>query len=95
MATKLTQVASFCARYGSQAHLLTNKSSVLSQTRCVSQNTTTIGGIIPPEPLRKRFSIPTVLLCMGTGIFVGQYAAKKLATFLEETEMFIPEDDDD
>lgn len=95
MATKLTQVARSCIKNGSQTRVLSNTSPVFNQTRCISQNATTINGAIPPEPLKKKFSIPKVLLCMGAGTFVGQYIAKSFAAFLEETEMFVPEDDDD
>ena len=56
---------------------------------------TRVDGTIPPVPLRKRLSMPVVFTCIGTGLFIGQTIAKKLAAFLEEMELFVPEDDDD
>ena len=56
---------------------------------------TSIKDAIPGVPLRKRLSVPIVFGCIGTGIFIGQHIAKRFAAFLEEMELFVPEDDDD
>ena len=56
---------------------------------------TSFHGPIPPEPIRKRFSMPIVLVCITVGIVVGSYSAKSFAEFLEETDLFVPSDDDD
>ena len=56
---------------------------------------TSIKDGIPAVPLRKRLSMPIVFGCIGTGLFIGQHIAKKLAAFLEEMELFVPDDDDD
>jgi len=48
------------------------------------------------EPKRPpRFGILKVLLTVMSGISIGGYISKKTAQFLEENELFVPEDDDD
>lgn len=74
----------------------------LSVNTLVSLNTknyqsvsTTIVGNVPTKPRRPRLSLTKVSICMGIGIFVGQLIAKRFAAFMEETELFVPDDDDD
>ena len=50
---------------------------------------------VPGVPTRKRLSMVKVFSCIGLGMFIGQSIAKRLAALLEETELFVPEDDDD
>ncbi|KAH3869691.1 hypothetical protein DPMN_032861 [Dreissena polymorpha] len=72
-----------------------NAPVLLQQLRSMSSVTTSIPGPIPAAPMRKSLSIPKVSICIFIGVFTGQHAAKRLAAFLEETEMFVPEDEDD
>ena len=62
-----------------------------------SRNVTTLanGGILD-EPFRyQRFGLLKVILTMGTGLSIGALISKNFAAFLEENELFVPEDDDD
>lgn len=95
MATKFGKVANICTKNKSPLLGVLNSTNLGHKVRCIAQNCTTIPGPIPAEPLKKKFSIPKVLLCVSAGVYVGQYAAKTFAAFLEETEMFVPDDDDD
>lgn len=56
---------------------------------------TSAQGEILSEPVRIRFGIPKVLAAAVPGIFVGATLAKNGAAWLEENEIFIPDDDDD
>ena len=62
-----------------------------------SRNVTTLanGGILD-EPFRyQRFGLLKVILTMGAGLSIGALISKNFAAFLEENELFVPEDDDD
>jgi hypothetical protein len=53
------------------------------------------GGIVA-EPERHRiFGLIKAMLTMTAGLTVGAWFSKKMAAFLEENELFVPEDDDD
>lgn len=80
-----------------QGFLRNSRGNVTVFTRKFQPQTvsTSIKDTIPPVPLKKRLSMPIVFCCIGTGLFIGQNIAKKLAAFLEEMELFVPEDDDD
>ena len=56
---------------------------------------TSLDGTVPAKPRRPRLSFTKVSICIFAGIFVGQLGAKKFAAFMEETELFVPDDDDD
>lgn len=58
--------------------------------------TTSASGIILDEPLRyHRFGLLKTILTMTAGLAVGAWVSKNFANFLEENELFVPEDDDD
>jgi len=95
MATKISSLARFSQKLHKSGILAQNQGTLLVQTRNVAERSMSIPGPIPPRPLRTRFSLPIVFACIGLGIFVGQTLAKRFAIFMEETEMFVPEDDDD
>jgi len=95
MATKMSTLVKTCSNL---RFLTVNKAAsktLQQQTRPVSQVTTSIPGPIPAEPHRKRFSITKVVACIALGTYVGQFVAKSFAAFMEETELFVPDDDDD
>ncbi|KAL4239411.1 Essential MCU regulator [Mactra antiquata] len=95
MATRLASFANLCKNPKASGLLRTNAAPVTNIVRCLSERGTSIQGAIPSEPLRTRFSFPQVMAFICLGTFVGQYLAKSFAAFLEETEMFVPDDDDD
>lgn len=48
------------------------------------------------EPKRQtRFGLLKVFLTVITGLSIGAWVSQKMAAFLEENELFVPEDDDD
>ena len=48
------------------------------------------------EPKRDtRFGLLKVFLTVITGLSIGAWVSQKMAAFLEENELFVPEDDDD
>ena len=70
-------------------------SSVQLNCRGYQSIGTSIIGSVPEKPRRPRLSLTKVLICVGFGVFVGQLVAKRFAAFMEETELFVPDDDDD
>ncbi len=58
--------------------------------------TTRESGAILEEPRREvRFGLVKVFLTVVAGLSVGAWVSQKMAAFLEENELFVPEDDDD
>jgi len=47
-----------------------------------------------PKP-PPRFGILKVFLTVMSGISIGAYASKRTAQFLEENELFVPDEDED
>ena len=52
-------------------------------------------GSINPVPKWYRFGILKVLLCVTSFVLLGSYISQSTAEFLEDNEIFVPEDDDD
>lgn len=53
-------------------------------------------GTIEEEPKREhRFGLLKVFVTVMTGLSIGALVSQKMAAFLEENELFVPEDDDD
>ena len=59
--------------------------------------TTTLstGGIVDEPERHRRFGLLKAMLTMTAGLTVGAWISKNMAAFLEENELFVPEDDDD
>ncbi len=58
--------------------------------------TTRESGAILEEPRREvRFGLLKVFVTVITGLTIGALLSQKIAAFLEENELFVPEDDDD
>ena len=71
----------------------TNQSSSVGK-----RNLTTVlasGGIVDEPERYRRFGLLKVVLTMTAGLTVGSWISKNMAAFLEENELFVPEDDDD
>ena len=75
---------------------ITSSSKIGSCTTEKRQLTTTSSGAILDEPWRhQRFGLLKAILTMATGLSIGAWMSKNMANFLEENELFVPEDDDD
>ena len=49
-----------------------------------------------PDPGRtSHLSLLKVLLVSSLGLYIGAAVSQKMASFLEENDLFVPEDDDD
>lgn len=46
-------------------------------------------------PYRVRFGAGTATVIMGAGIYFGAWLSEQMAIFLQENEIFIPDEDDD
>jgi len=53
------------------------------------------GGIVDEPERYRRFGLLKILLTCTAGLTVGAWISKNMAAFLEENELFVPEDDDD
>merc|ERR1711892_902623 len=53
------------------------------------------GLVRPPPPLRPQYGLLKAVLNTCFGIYVGAFISQKMAAFLEENELFVPEDDED
>ena len=49
----------------------------------------------PPPPLHTQYGLLKAVLNTCFGIYVGAFISQKMAAFLEENELFVPEDDED
>lgn len=68
------------------------RSPLRIDSRCA---TTTHTGAILPEPRRIRYRIVPVFVSMGIGLFIGIWSGKWGANYMQETELFVPDDDSD
>lgn len=93
MAARFVGIGSIVAKSEFLRH--SGRNAVVSVRKQPHSVSTSLKDGIPAVPLRKRLSIPIVFGCIGTGLFIGQHIAKKFAAFLEEMELFVPDDDDD
>ena len=48
-----------------------------------------------PKPEVQRLGIVKVFACAIPGIYIGATVAREGAAFLEENDIFVPDDDDD
>lgn len=61
----------------------------------VRNEVTTSTGALLEEPRRNRFALLKIFAVILPGITIGSNAARKGAEFLEATELFVPDEDDD
>ncbi len=62
----------------------------------VRRATTRESGAVLEEPRREvRLGLLKVFLTVFAGLSIGAWVSQKMAAFLEENELFVPEDDDD
>jgi len=61
----------------------------------VSDSFTDDSGRIRPEPVRtKRTEYVRAVFYVGVGLLLGSSISRKFAAFLEENDLFVPDDDD-
>jgi len=71
------------------------KSKLPSRKALHSGNGITNTGAVLPEPSKVTFGLIKVSLMATPCILVGGTISREFATWLEENELFVPEDDDD
>lgn len=59
------------------------------------QSTHFRSGALKPKPEEIPFGMVGVLCAVVPGLFIGAAISKSVANFLEENDLFVPEDDDD
>lgn len=52
-------------------------------------------GAVLPEPERSNLGLVWVFLTVLPGLYIGATISKEGAAFLEENDIFVPDDDDD
>lgn len=52
-------------------------------------------GAYHPIPVRRPLSLSLSTLVLGVGVYIGARLAQWGAAFLEENDIFVPEDEDD
>ena len=55
---------------------------------------TETGAYLPP-PIRSPLGLSKITVFLGVGVWAGAQLAKGGAAFLEENDIFVPDDDDD
>ncbi|XP_061391484.1 essential MCU regulator, mitochondrial [Musca vetustissima] len=67
----------------------------ISETTQRRQSTHFRSGALKPKPEETPFGMVGVLCSVLPGLFIGAAISKSVANFLEENDLFVPEDDDD
>ena len=57
--------------------------------------TTTESGAVLPEPPKTKYGIGKVMMTVLSGLYLGATISKTGAAFLEENDIFVPDDEDD
>lgn len=70
--------------------ILTSRRIHLWSIRRINNNST---GGIKPKPIRDKYYILGLAATILPGVIFGVYVAKRLAQFLEDSEIFFPGDD--
>lgn len=52
-------------------------------------------GALKPKPMEMTFAFGRVVFTVVPGLFIGAAISKNVANFLEENDLFVPDDDDD
>lgn len=80
------------------SHAMCPNAAVLPTIRLCQTHADAIcdsSGRIKPEPVRtKRREVFRAVFYIGIGLLLGSNISRKFAAFLEENELFVPEDDD-
>jgi len=72
--------------------------SAVQRSPCVSNVRTMVyseSGAILERPQRVSFGLLKVLVVVGVSVFIGGTISKNGAEFLEEHDLFVPDEDDD
>jgi len=91
MAASLRQISLLALRKTEKSVLAVPK-TIPAQ---IARNVTTETGAFLPPPEVQRLGIAKVFACAIPGIYIGATVAREGAAFLEENDIFVPDDDDD
>lgn len=80
--------------------LLTNSSSkgnnnIMTQKRFKTSGYEYRSGALKPKPEESRIAPLLVICAVVPGLFIGAQISKSVANFLEENDLFVPDDDDE
>lgn len=69
--------------------------SGLQPRRAFHQRAYYPNGVLKPMPDSTSFAMGRVVCAVIPGLFIGAAISKSVANFLEENDLFVPDDDDD
>ena len=67
----------------------------MDRTKANFSVTTETGAVLDEPRKEVRFGLLKVFATVCAGLSIGAWVSQKMAAFLEENELFVPEDDDD
>lgn len=92
MAASLRQISMMALRNSEKSVLNVPKTMTAQTARTV---VTTETGAYMPKPEVQKLGLAKVFACAIPGIYIGATVAREGAAFLEENDIFVPDDDDD
>jgi len=95
MAASLRQMSLLALRNGEKSMLNVIKTKTTMTAQTARTVVTTETGAFLPKPEVQRLGIVKVFACAIPGIYIGATVAREGAAFLEENDIFVPDDDDD
>jgi len=95
MAASLRQMSLLALRKGEKSMLDVMKTKTTMTAQTARTVVTTETGAFLPKPEVQRLGIVKVFACAIPGIYIGATVAREGAAFLEENDIFVPDDDDD
>jgi len=95
MAASLRQMSLLALRKGERSALDVAKTTTKMTAQTVRTVVTNETGAFLPKPEVQRLGIMKVFACAIPGIYIGATVAREGAAFLEENDIFVPDDDDD
>lgn len=79
-----------------RALAVARQSLLASRSATVSRVHSKLSTVVPSKPIYYHsFGIPKVLLISTPFIYAGAFLAKSFALYLEDFDLFVPDDDDD
>lgn len=71
------------------------RTNMTTQTRLRSSGIEFKSGALKPKPEENRIAPLLVICAVLPGLFIGAQISKSVANFLEENDLFVPDDDDE
>jgi len=92
----LRQISLLALRKGERSMLDVARNTTTTMTAQTARTVvTTETGAFLPKPEVQRLGLVKVFACAIPGIYIGATVAREGAAFLEENDIFVPDDDDD